>query len=198
MKSMLIGLIGKAYAGKDSVADHLVANHKFAKRSLAAPLKEIVKNVFRLTEEQVYGKEKGIVDPRYSKSPRDLLQQVGTECFRKLYPNVWVDYLTEEYKRLSTIEDLGLLNFAKIVVSDVRFLNEAEGIKKVDGVLWKLICPDHPSNMKMTEEQRNHPSETEQDSIPSEWISETFTVNYGNLPKLYHFADDALKCLEMD
>lgn len=52
---MLIGILGKAGAGKDSAANVLVERHGFVKVSLADPLKRICREVFDFTEEQLWG-----------------------------------------------------------------------------------------------------------------------------------------------
>jgi hypothetical protein len=185
----ILGLIGEAYAGKDSVAHHIVKKYPNPTSTvlhLADPLKWIVEKLFDFSHVQLWGSEKNIVDERYGRSPRDILQLVGTECFRSLYPNVWIDHLLRECNKL---------DHKLIMIPDVRFINEAEGIKKHDGVLWRIVCPNHPKNQAMTPAQHAHASEAEQKRIPEEWISVTLTANYGELSKLYQQVDESLVSL---
>lgn len=109
---MIIGLLGRAGAGKDTVADFLVKDHNFVKVALADPLKRICRDVFAFTDEQLWGpsEKRNAPDERYHRgygagqnefgdqvespflTPRHALQQLGTEWGRNCYPNVWVDY----------------------------------------------------------------------------------------------------------
>jgi hypothetical protein len=105
---MLIGLTGKAYAGKDTSADYLVKQYCCVKIALADPLKRIVKDVFSFTDEQLWGPSemRNEPDERYPRwvadvagekvqqylTPRYALQQLGTEWGRDCYNDVWIDY----------------------------------------------------------------------------------------------------------
>jgi len=60
---------------------------------------------------------------------REVLQYVGTDMFRKMNSNVWLDSLFRKIKEDSP--ELAL-------ISDVRFLNEAEWIKRRGGFLVGL------------------------------------------------------------
>jgi hypothetical protein len=102
----LIGICGKANAGKDTAADVLVERFGFVKVALADPLKRICRDVFRFTDEQLWGpsEKRNETDPRYPRpyaiphpdpallTPRYALQTLGTEWGRACYENVWVDY----------------------------------------------------------------------------------------------------------
>lgn len=176
---MIIGVAGRAYSGKDSIADHLVANHGFVKLSLAAPLKSICAMVFDLSTEQVNGSLKAEVDPRYGKSPRDILQFIGTEGFRSVDPDCWVQLLLRQAKEAGK----------PVVVPDVRFMNEARVLREAKAVLWRVECPDHPRQLAMTQAQKAHPSESEHLFIPHEWLSAAFKVPYGQLFRLYECVD---------
>ena len=45
---MIIGITGKAGAGKDTVADYLISHEGFKKIALADPIKRLVKDVFEI------------------------------------------------------------------------------------------------------------------------------------------------------
>lgn len=89
-------------------------------------------------------------------TPRLLMQLLGTEFGRKLvHPNLWVSSLFVDYKlefknnpfyHTKNIYDVSeedeinnLPMFPNWIISDVRFPNEIEAIKKRDGILIKLV-----------------------------------------------------------
>ena len=83
---MIVGLIGKKGHGKDTFADYLVQHYDFVKLSFAEPLKKVCKELFLLTDEQLYDPmEKEKVDERWGKSPRQLMQIIGTDILRRYY-----------------------------------------------------------------------------------------------------------------
>lgn len=52
---IIIGVSGFAGSGKDTFGAHLVKHHGFVRTALADPLKEICKQVYDFTDEQLYG-----------------------------------------------------------------------------------------------------------------------------------------------
>lgn len=55
MKHRIIGLCGPAGSGKDSIAEHLVAKHRYVKMANADLLKRMAKQAFDFTDEQLWG-----------------------------------------------------------------------------------------------------------------------------------------------
>ena len=121
---IIMALTGRAGHGKDTVADYLVEKHNFKKMSFAAPLKEAASSLFCIPMETMEDRvKKEQIDKRWGKSPRTLLQLMGTEFLRK---EMGEDFLvarmkTELFKRIQNSE--------RIVISDCRFDNEADFIK---------------------------------------------------------------------
>jgi len=115
---ILVGLCGKKFAGKDTMADYLVAHHGFYKKSFAGPLKEACRHLFLLSDNQCHNPRfKDVIDPRWNVSPRALFQIVGTDWVRnQFHTNFWVERMRHE---LATVPP-GI----RIVISDVRFENE--------------------------------------------------------------------------
>lgn len=70
-------------------------------------------------------------------TPRRLLQILGTEAGRKLiHPNIWVNALMADYKQLGVVGDniKGIYKlYPNWIITDVRFPNEVEVIKRKDG-----------------------------------------------------------------
>ena len=93
---MIVGITGKANAGKDTIADYLVSQYSFKKIALADPIKRLVKDVFVLTDEEVYDRvlrEQPL--PHWDGwTTRKLLQFIGTDLFRQQIDDaVWVKSL---------------------------------------------------------------------------------------------------------
>ena len=143
---MIIGITGKKYSGKDTIADYLITNYDYKRFAFADPLKDICRILFNFSEEQLYGKEKEIVDIYWNISPRNAFQKIGTDLFRNNFnEDFWIKVL--ERKLL----DNPLQN---IVISDVRFENEVEMIRKLNGKIIKVV-----RNNNITENIDKHESE---------------------------------------
>jgi hypothetical protein len=63
----IVGISGKAGAGKDTVAAHLVEHHGFVRMALADEMKRFAKKVFAFTDEQLWGpsESRNGVDARF-------------------------------------------------------------------------------------------------------------------------------------
>lgn len=137
---MIIGLCGLIGSGKGTVADILVDEHKFEKISFADKLKDAVSVLFDWDRQMLEGETsesrfwREQEDTFWTKetgrkiTPRLVLQEFGTDCMRNgFYDGVWVSFVR---KRIIENPDI---NF---VIPDVRFTNEAEIIKGLDGKVW--------------------------------------------------------------
>lgn len=144
-KCNLIGLVGKARSGKDTVADYLVKEFNFEKRSFARTLKEMGKKYFDLSDDEI-GDHK-------TEFSRRLLQGLGVLFREEIDKNYWVNRALD-----------GLPSPGNFVVSDTRFLNESDIIKKMGGHIIRVTRDAKPS----IEYGANHASETEQDSIEAD------------------------------
>lgn len=113
----IIGLVGRKGCGKDTVGKILVEDYGFTRVAFADKVKEVCKIVFGLTDDEMNNPSlKEVVLDRWPyESPRSLMQKVGTESFRTIWPDVWM----ENVKR--KIDNEGL---EKVVITDVRFENE--------------------------------------------------------------------------
>ena len=134
----MIGILGRKGVGKDLIADYLVSNYHYDKRSFARPLKRASQVLFGFTDEQVDGSEKEVVDPHWGITPRAVFQWLGTEVFRKqiqtLVPEVKDNFWVELAMKDITTKD-------KVVISDVRFANEVEAIRRKGGKIIKVMRP---------------------------------------------------------
>jgi hypothetical protein len=159
----IIGLAGYARSGKDEAAKLLTSEYGFKHIAFADKLRDMLlaidpivapskekyftrdKTVINLSEViDVYGWD-GYKNTEYGTEIRRLLQRLGTEGGRKtLWDSIWIDAAFA-----------GLTEDAKVVVSDVRFPNEADAIKARGGHVWRVnragIGPanDHPSETSL-------------------------------------------------
>lgn len=154
---MLIGIVGFAGSGKDTIGNILVSDFNFRKLSFASKLKDVVSILFNWPRHLLEGdtEESRIFretpDEFWSCifqreiSPRYMLQYFGTDvCQNHLYLNIWVDSLL-----------LGISDTDDVVISDVRFLNEIEAIKKRNGIIIRVKRNDDPiwfNNLKQSNE----------------------------------------------
>jgi len=134
---MLIGLCGPAGAGKNTVADFITDSNggPFAQIAFADPLYECVSAITGLSVSRL--KDRGVkeaVIPWLGKSPRQLLQTLGTEWGRgTVHPEIWI--------RIAMERAAQHLTFNGVVITDVRFDNEAQAIIDAGGEVWKVARP---------------------------------------------------------
>jgi hypothetical protein len=119
----LVGITGKAGSGKDTIADYLVAEHGFTKLSFAGPLKAMLAAAGMPEPANRDDKEK-LIDG-FDFTWREAAQTLGTDWGRALDPNIWVKVVGQRILRSA----LGV----RFVLSDVRFDNEAEMIRRLGG-----------------------------------------------------------------
>jgi hypothetical protein len=185
---MIIGLRGKAGAGKDTVADYLVKEHSYKKLSFATALKKIVVIITGWSYDFVNGataefrqQRETLIHPVYGMTCRQLLQYIGTELFRnQLHKDIWITCLYQDALAIWKEDpDQG------IVVSDVRFDNEAETILKLGGQIWNIKRDGIESQLDKTAQA--HASEADFTTA-----SETVIQNNDTLTSLYKTVNDML------
>ena len=157
---MVIGLSGYARSGKDTAADRLVSKHGFSQYSFAAPMKEAMYILNPIVGSDGIGpfKYKNLVDTYGLDKAKEsypeirrLLQVFGTEVGRSMFgENFWVDLTLNNIKEKHA------------VISDVRFKNEADAIKKAGGQVWRInrhgVGPvtDHSSEIDLDDYNFDH------------------------------------------
>lgn len=170
-KPRLIGLVGNARVGKDTVADYLADQYGLIPYAFAMPVKDMLEPVFG---DLFYTGDREKPIDWLGKSPRQLMQSLGTEWGRHLvHPDIWVLLADQQWKRYPG-------RFG-MVATDVRFRNEAEWVLREGGTLIRIVRPDAESVSSHCSEQ----------AIPFDLC--TFTIeNNSTLEHLYAQVDGVL------
>ena len=175
----LIGLTGLAGSGKDTVRQILEERYGFDGIAFADPIRDMLSALFDtvgvdghwMTDRE--RKEKVI--PELGASYRTLAQQLGTEWGRAIDPDLWLKIAGAKVAMCQKYESIG------VVISDVRFPNEAAWVRAQGGVIWKIIRPG-------LEPVRAHTSEELINSLPWDYTID----NRGTIEDLSHATGKAL------
>ena len=138
---MIISISGLIGSGKDTIADYLVNKHGFRRESWAGSLKDAVSCVFGWDRVLLEGKTaesrrwRELPDDWWSErlgrkiTPRSVLQEWGTEVCRENYhDDIWIASLENKLRRTTD----------NIVISDSRFINEIESVKRIGGITIRV------------------------------------------------------------
>lgn len=187
---ILIGLTGKSGSGKDTLANFIKHKHGSVNFAFADPVKAICKTMFLFNDEQLYGSQKNVVDPRWGITPRLAFQIIGTNMMQfsiyGMMPELihqvpvrqfWVKHLEERIKPYKSTDTI-------VIVTDVRFQHEANLIRQYGGTIIRIDRPSLNTNSKMY----LHSSEKDMDGI----LYDHVIINNGTLPELYHKGNQML------
>lgn len=126
MNPKLILLHGKARSGKGEISKYLCERYGYVEIGFADYLKELAITIFGWTQEEIYKNR--------TPESRKFMQFLGTEIGRAKDPNFWI-------KKLEQKLDEPFYKNKNIVISDVRFKNEAEWGKSKGGQVWLIMRP---------------------------------------------------------
>lgn len=153
-----IALMGKAGAGKDTVADLLRTRFRlgYQRVALADPLKDIASIL--------WGPD--------ARTDRAKLQGLGV-AVREIEPDTWVDLMLRNIERL----ERDSLRQQRFVVTDCRFPNEFRTLKAAGFLMVRVHAARSTRIDRLTrngklqdEAQLDHPSETALDGFKSDWV----------------------------
>lgn len=182
---VLIGIAGFSGVGKTEVSDFLNG----AVLSFADPLKEGCSALFGIPESHFHNatlKEK--TDPFWGVSPRQILQFVGTELFRKaingLIPDIGARFWVKSAEiRLSQWED----DYSVVIFPDIRFQEEYNFIAEHGGIVIHLSRSGYKSKVGIP----NHESE-KQTFVTQPGVSH-YVINNGTLSDLFSRVTEVIK-----
>ena len=136
MKPSIIGFIGLAGSGKDTAAQALI-NNGYRRVAFADHIKFVAGQC---------GWD-GAKDER----GRKLLQDIGM-ALRAYDEDTWVN----------CVQDSNAFRFNhNLVITDVRFLNEAKFVKRNNGIVIRIVRPGQVAE--------NHESELKQSEVPADY-----------------------------
>ena len=110
-------------------------------------------------------------------TPREAMQRLGTEWARACYVNTWVDLTIRKAKTWLAEGDDRV-----VLVTDCRYINEAQGILSSGGMVLQTTRPGHDSGL--SEKARQHPSETVMMTPEFQALVTHHLVNEGTLEDL--------------
>ncbi|MQU62987.1 deoxynucleotide monophosphate kinase [Pseudomonas sp. FSL R10-1350] len=150
MKPIMIGLTGRARTGKTTAAEHLTGTYLLEHYAFADPLRDGLMAIFNLDPTDFEGDRKEQPLAWLDHSPRQLMQSMGTEWARKtVHPDVWVKLAEQNLDYMT--KSLGAVT--GFVVSDVRFDNEADFIRRSGGTIIHIWRADAQSVNPHTSEK---------------------------------------------
>jgi hypothetical protein len=144
---MIIGVCGLIGSGKDTIADYLVNVHGFRRDSFASSLKDAISAVFGWDRDMIEGRTRSSREWReqpdvwwserlgQTVTPRLMLQLWGTEvCRNGFHDDIWIASL--ENKLRQSQDD--------VVISDCRFPNEVDAIRRSGGCVIRVVRGTDP------------------------------------------------------
>jgi hypothetical protein len=140
--SKIIGISGRIGSGKDTAAKYLIDTYNYEKFAFASSLKAAISNIFGWDRILLEGeslesrKWRDTVDQWWADrldiphlTPRWVLQHWGTEVARKAFhDDIWIASL--EHKLINSKKN--------IVITDCRFYNEIDAVRKMGGTVIRI------------------------------------------------------------
>lgn len=135
---LLVGLTGRKRSGKSTVARILCERHGFVELSFANPIREFVARLLWPNGTGALERNKEApIDWLDGITPRQMMQTLGTEWGRQMvHPDLWVR---------ACMHRLEYTRCPRIVISDVRFPNEAKAIRERGGVIVEVWRDEAPT-----------------------------------------------------
>lgn len=170
----IIGLTGKKFHGKDTVAKiiHKYASNKIVCLSFAKPIKQALSFIHVIPMNYFDDpelKEKPLEDWE-GITPRQLAQWLGTDVYRDQFSrDIWLKNMELRIAKYSKDPD------CLIIITDCRFDNEAEFIKKLGGMIWMV-----DASMRVPDSDDIHSSEN---GVHPSWVDQ-FLDNNGSYEDL--------------
>lgn len=164
--SLWVGIHGPARSGKDTAGKAVAEKLGLRQLAFATPMKDMALRIdpmvatMRCNGHHVHLSEVverfGWEEAKRLPEVRRFIQRLGAEGLREYDPDFWVD-LAEQEAASSTVG---------VVFTDVRYPNEAELIRRHNGVLLSI----RRSGLDEEDDYRQHSSESFYDELPYDLV----------------------------
>lgn len=160
MQRSIIGILGRSRAGKDTMATILcelltkkTPERTFEIQHIAKPLKDSITSMYSLTEDQMHGSLKDIVDMRYGHSPRELCM-IWNNKLSHLHGSTFLIHRFFEKHDIDQSKPSSSLrsSHTSLIIPDVRFAHDCYEIRRRGGILVKIVRNRFPMQL----DQENH------------------------------------------
>lgn len=169
LKTSSIGICGKMFSGKSTLAKKMNSFYGHEVVSVADPVKEFAIEVCGMDS---------------VRKDRDLLQKIGDGARNIIGPEVWIDSLT---RRIKGRKDEGMPSNTSsdekrklFICDDVRYDNEALALRRMGWKIVKVYAEDDVRKNRMVKKcptdwdehwsRRDHHSESEVDNIYYDYL----------------------------
>jgi hypothetical protein len=131
MKRVLVAFAGAKGSGKDTAGAQLT-EYGWTHESFAAPIRAAACELMGITLKDLQEVKEIPSDVLGGKTLREFMQKMGTEFGREMiHPEMWLRALGYRIRGKE-----------KVVITDLRFPNEAEFIKALGGIIIEIHRPD--------------------------------------------------------
>lgn len=139
-----IGITGAIGSGKNTAGDFISLVLGLPQYSFAAPLKEAITHLFGVSPETLDSHEgKANLNEFWGISPRNMMREVSESCIKPKYgQDFWI-------RRAEQIISSSDTCSKGVIVTDVRFENEAEFIRE-HGILIHISRQNNPHSNQMS------------------------------------------------
>lgn len=137
----LIGIAGRAGHGKDTIRDMICGFTGAHGMAFADPMRDMIRPLLAMAGAEQYMTDRALKEapiPGLGVSYRQMMQRLGTEWGRGLDEALWVGVAGRRIDMLRGVAPM-------VVISDVRFQNEADWIRARGGQVWRVVRPGVPN-----------------------------------------------------
>ena len=130
MVPKVIGIVGRARVGKDTVANMFRTTHTL--RRFAQPMKDAVKVLYGWSDLIIESNLKDEIDRRWGTTPRAAMIHMAESTKQFIGPDFFIKRMFRDW------------NEEPMVISDVRFANEVQAIHERGGITIKITRENVP------------------------------------------------------
>ncbi len=185
MGLLTIGVAGQMASGKDVLCDYLhsvLGDPAWGRSSFASNVKRIYCEAFGVDLDFVEKwKRNANPPPGFEMNVRQALTFIG-DGYRKIQPNIWIDMLLKG-------------NLKRLIISDVRYVNESTAIRNRSGINVLMWRPGYENNIDNPSEQQLMPFVRKLQGTPDGEIRDPeipfdlWIINDGSIDNLRHKVD---------